>query len=151
MFPCLTVVYPKLLHLQKLQEHEGKYVVLFFCRCIFLLSLHCIHMTRGLVSVSEMLSGSLDGLSNSARWCHDDDAVCSHSIAKTSAEESEVSGSEQDFFLRARRGLQEGRAAPVEGNWLIVARCAVSLETGRKRAGNHDTCKSRNLNHEIEG
>ena len=108
-------------------------------------------MTRDLVSVSEMLSGAQDCLSNSARTYHDDDAVCGHSIAKTSAEESEVSGSEQDFFLRARRGLQEGRAAPVEGNWLIVARCAVSLETGRKIPGNHDTCKLSNMNHEIEG
>ena len=79
-----------------------------------------------------MLSGSLDGLSNSARGCHDDDAVCGHSIAKTSAEESEVSGSEQDFFLRARRGLQEGRAAPVEGNWLIVAS---KLRNGEKKSG----------------
>ena len=35
--------------------------------------------------------------------------------------------------------------------WRGIARCAVSLETGRKIPGNHDTCKLSNMNHEIEG
>ena len=37
------------------------------------------------------------------------------------------------------------------GIGILLLLCAVSLETGRKRAENHDTCKLRNLNHEIEG